>query len=153
MFCSKGGVSPRTSPLARVRDAGSLLSAAAFSLPVVDVDTITINYKTCFHLVEHLRRLGESNASMARRVFLSRDSALATAAVYHSLFSPTNQEPPGAATDASAGVSSTFQVIYISGWSPHQSQQTPAARGTATASLADLQSEIGKLEDGKRKDE
>lgn len=127
----EGGVSPRVSPLARVRDAGSLLTSAAFALPVVDVDTISIRYKTAAHLVDHLRRLGESNANTSRRGFLSRDSALSTLAVYHALFAEDD-----------ATIPATFQIIYISGWTPHASQQAPKARGTATASFKDLKMEI-----------
>ena len=130
----EGGVSPRTSPLARVRDAGSLLSVAGYSLPVVDVDTISIRYKSVAHLVEHLRRLGESNANMNRRGLLKRDSAVATAAVYHSLFAEDDSTIP-----------STYQIIYISGWSPHQSQQKPMDRGAASASFKDLKREITNL--------
>ena len=127
----EGGVSPRTSPLARVRDAGNLITGAGFSLPVVDVDTISIRYKSAAHLVDHLRRLGESNANVNRRGFLSRDSALAAAAVYHSLFAESDDT-----------ISSTYQIIYISGWTPHSSQQKPMQRGTATASFKDLQKEL-----------
>jgi len=136
----EGGVSPRTSPLARVRDAGSLITAAGFSLPVVDVDTIVIRYKTAAHLVDHIRRLGESNANLNRRGMLSRDSALATAAVYHSLFGEEDTTIP-----------STYQIIYISGWTPHASQQKPLQRGTATASFKDLKEELKDLEDNKKK--
>ena len=127
----EGGVSPRTSPLARVRDAGSLLSAASFGLPVVDVDTISIRYPTASHVVDHLRRMGEQGANSSRRGFLGRDSALAAAAAYQALF----QEEDGT-------VPSTYQVIYVSGWSPHESQQRPSKRGAANASFRDLKQEI-----------
>jgi NADH dehydrogenase [ubiquinone] 1 alpha subcomplex assembly factor 5 len=134
----EGGVSPRTSPLARVRDAGNLIIGAGFSLPVVDVDTISIRYKSVAHLVDHLRRLGESNANVNRRGFLIRDSALAAAAVYHSLFAESDDT-----------ISSTYQIIYISGWTPHSSQQKPMQRGTATASFKDLQKELTDNKEGK----
>ncbi|QDZ23473.1 methyltransferase domain-containing protein [Chloropicon primus] len=130
----EGGVSPRTSPLARVRDAGSLMSAAAYNLPVVDVDTVQIRYPSASHVVDHLRRLGESSANTNRRGFLARDSALATAAIYQSLFAEEDGSVP-----------STYQVIYVSGWSPHESQQKPLQRGSATASLADLREEVESL--------
>ncbi|KAJ7539411.1 hypothetical protein O6H91_11G091200 [Diphasiastrum complanatum] len=40
----EGGVSPRISPLAQVRDAGNLLTRAGLALPTVDVDEYTVNY-------------------------------------------------------------------------------------------------------------
>jgi NADH dehydrogenase [ubiquinone] 1 alpha subcomplex assembly factor 5 len=41
----EGGISPRLSPLAQVRDAGNLLTRAGFSLPGVDVDEYVVKYK------------------------------------------------------------------------------------------------------------
>nr|DAD23997.1 TPA_asm: hypothetical protein HUJ06_025460 [Nelumbo nucifera] len=40
----EGGISPRVSPLAQVRDAGNLLTRAGFTLPGVDVDEYTVRY-------------------------------------------------------------------------------------------------------------
>ncbi|KAL8041205.1 hypothetical protein ABFX02_10G151300 [Erythranthe guttata] len=42
----EGGISPRLSPLAQVRDAGNLLTRAGFSLPGVDVDEYTVRYNS-----------------------------------------------------------------------------------------------------------
>uniref|UniRef100_A0A251TAX1 Uncharacterized protein n=1 Tax=Helianthus annuus TaxID=4232 RepID=A0A251TAX1_HELAN len=53
-------------------------------------------------LIEHLRAMGESNALVNRIKFLKRDTALATAAVYESMF---------AAEDGS--IPTTFQVIFL----------------------------------------
>jgi NADH dehydrogenase [ubiquinone] 1 alpha subcomplex assembly factor 5 len=80
-------------------------------------------------LVEHLRVLGETNAVRARRRSLRRDTALASAAAYHAMFG-------GEGDDAT--LPATFQVIYMTGWSPHANQQQAKKRGTATVSFADL---------------
>ncbi len=40
----EGGISPRVSPLAQVRDAGNLLGRAGLTLPAVDIDTLTVHY-------------------------------------------------------------------------------------------------------------
>ncbi|KAH9725394.1 putative methyltransferase [Citrus sinensis] len=42
----EGGISPRVSPLAQVRDAGNLLTRAGFTLPSVDVDQYTVKYNS-----------------------------------------------------------------------------------------------------------
>ncbi len=42
----RGGVSPRVSPLADVRDVGGLLQRAGFKMPTVDVDDIVVDYRT-----------------------------------------------------------------------------------------------------------
>ncbi|CAL4903775.1 unnamed protein product [Urochloa decumbens] len=82
----EGGISPRMSPLAQVRDAGNLLTRAGFTLPGVDVDKYTVKYNSALELVEHLRAMGETNALFQRNPVLKRDTALATAAIYQSMF-------------------------------------------------------------------
>ncbi|KAI3444265.1 hypothetical protein Pfo_000930 [Paulownia fortunei] len=42
----EGGISPRLSPLAQVRDAGNLLTRAGFTLPGVDVEEYTVRYNS-----------------------------------------------------------------------------------------------------------
>eukprot|EP00252_Welwitschia_mirabilis_P025005 TRINITY_DN7655_c0_g1_i3.p1 TRINITY_DN7655_c0_g1~~TRINITY_DN7655_c0_g1_i3.p1 ORF type:complete len:273 (+),score=48.48 TRINITY_DN7655_c0_g1_i3:93-911(+) len=44
----EGGISPRISPFARVRDAGNLLTRADLALPAVDVDEFVIRYENGF---------------------------------------------------------------------------------------------------------
>jgi hypothetical protein len=34
-------------------------------------------------------------------------------------------------------VRATFEIVWLSGWAPHESQQKPAKRGSATARLED----------------
>ncbi|BBN07876.1 NADH dehydrogenase [ubiquinone] 1 alpha subcomplex assembly factor 5 [Marchantia polymorpha subsp. ruderalis] len=124
----EGGISPRISPLAQVRDAGNLLQRAGLALPTVDVDEYTVRYPCALDLIEHLRSMGEANAVRQRNPVLKRDTALAAAAVYESMFG-----------DADGTIPATFQVIYMAGWRPAPTQQAPKRRGTATASFRDLQ--------------
>ena len=44
-------------------------------------------------------------------------------------------------TDPGA-VEATFEILYMTGWRPHSSQQTAKQRGTATVSLSDLQKHL-----------
>ncbi|XP_022888058.1 putative methyltransferase At1g22800, mitochondrial isoform X1 [Olea europaea var. sylvestris] len=129
----EGGISPRLSPLAQVRDAGNLLTRAGFTLPGVDMDEYTVRYDSALELIEHLRAMGETNALLQSSKFLKRDTALATAAVYESMF---------AAEDGT--IPATFQVIYMTGWREHPSQQKAKARGSATISFKDIQKEFGE---------
>lgn len=128
----EGGISPRVSPLAQVRDAGNLLTRAGFTLPSVDVDEYIVRYKNALELIEHLRTMGETNALLQRNSILKKETALATAAIYDSMF---------AADDGS--IPATFQVIYMTGWREHPSQQKPKNRGTATVSFMDIQKKFG----------
>ncbi|XP_049402071.1 putative methyltransferase At1g22800, mitochondrial [Solanum stenotomum] len=128
----EGGISPRLSPLAQVRDAGNLLTRAGFTLPGVDVDEYTVRYSSALELIEHLRAMGETSALLQRSKVLKKDTALATAAIYESMF---------AAEDGT--IPATFQIIYMTGWREHQSQQKPKKRGSATVSFQDLQKQFG----------
>ncbi|KAJ7539001.1 hypothetical protein O6H91_11G072200 [Diphasiastrum complanatum] len=98
----EGGVSPRISPLAQVRDAGNLLTRAGLALPTVDVDEYTVNYPSAFELIEHLRCMGDTNAVLQRNQIMRRDTALAAAAIYESMFGGTDGTVPA-----------TFQVSLL----------------------------------------
>nr|POE58284.1 putative methyltransferase at1g22800 [Quercus suber] len=128
----EGGISPRISPLAQVRDAGNLLSRAGFALPGVDVDEYVVKYQSALELIEHLRSMGETNALLQRNNMLNRETALATAAIYDSMF---------AAEDGT--IPATFQVIFMTGWREHSSQQKAKRRGSATVSFKDIQKKFG----------
>lgn len=139
----EGGVSPRTSPLAQVRDAGNLLTRAGFSIPTVDVDDIVVQYRDPIDVVLHLRAMGESNGLLQRKEELSRDTAIAAAAVYTSLF----EEQHGGGDDCS--IPATYQVVYMTGWSPDASQQKAARRGSGTVSFEELSSALQNNEEKK----
>lgn len=123
----EGGVSPRVSPMADVRDAGNLLTRAGFALPVADSDTITVSYANAFDLMKELRGMGESNAVAERRKgFTRRQTLLEAASMYAKEYA-----------DDDGRVTVTFQVLYLGGWAPHDSQQKPLRPGSAAHRLAD----------------
>lgn len=122
-----GGVSPRISPFAEVRDAGALLQRAGFALPVVDTDMITVTYPSPFKLLEDLRGMGETNAVLDRpRRPTRRTLFIEAARRYAELYAEEDGRVPA-----------TFQVLYLAGWAPHESQQQPLRPGSATQRLAD----------------
>ncbi|MBA0874050.1 hypothetical protein Goshw_010927 [Gossypium schwendimanii] len=127
----EGGISPRVSPLAQacdlftcflsfqlltcfclqVRDAGNLLTRAGFALPGVDVDEYVVRYKSALDLIEHLRAMGETNALLQRTNILKRETALATAAIYDSMFAAKDGTIP-ATFQVSALISIPRAVIW-----------------------------------------
>lgn len=124
-LATSGGVSPRVSPFAQVRDLGQLLQRAGFALPVVDTDTVTVAYADPARLLADLRGMGEANATAARRKSFSR----------RALFAAARDRYPRA--DALEGrVPATFQIVYLTAWAPHESQPKPLHPGSAKASLA-----------------
>lgn len=122
-----GGTSPRVAPFTDVRDAGALLQRAGFALPVADVETVTVRYATMFDLMADLRAMGATNALIDR----SRKPAT------RRLFSRAAQIYAERFSDTDGRIRATFSTIWLSGWAPHASQQQPAKRGSATASLAE----------------
>ena len=121
----EGGVSPRVAPFADLRDVGALLQRAGLALPVTDVDRVVVRYDSAFALMTDLRRMGATNILIERRRTPTRRSTmLRMAQIYGERFA-----------DADGRVRATFDVIWLSGWAPHESQQKPLRPGSAKASL------------------
>tara|TARA_E500000305_G_C3975383_1_gene214092 strand:+ start:176 stop:1078 length:903 start_codon:yes stop_codon:yes gene_type:complete len=124
----KGGVSPRVSPFTEIRDAGALLQRAGLALPVTDTEMITLKYEHPFALMHELRGMGEANALMARQKnFTGRKVLMRAAELYLERYADENGRVPA-----------TFQIIYMTGWSPHDSQQKPLRRGSAHHNMSDI---------------
>ena len=123
----EGGVSPRVAPFADLRDLGALLQRAGFALPVTDVDRVTVRYADPLALMHDLRRMGATNAMIERRrTPLKRATLKRMFEIYAERFS-----------DADGRVRATFDILWLSGWTPHESQQKPLAPGSAKTRLAD----------------
>jgi SAM-dependent methyltransferase len=123
----EGGVSPRVAPFADVRDMGGLLQRAGFALPVADSDTLTVRYDNAFALMADLRAMGATNVMAQRRkAFTRRATIIRMAEIYQQRFS-----------DPDGRIRATFEIIWISGWAPHEGQQKPLKPGSAKTRLAD----------------
>jgi SAM-dependent methyltransferase len=131
-----GGASPRVAPFADMRDLGQLLQRAGFALPVTDVDSIVVRYPSMFALMRDLRAMGATNALSERsRVPLRRAVLMRAAEMYADRFS-----------DPDGRLRATFDIVWLSGWAPHESQQKPLAPGSARVRLADaLNATEGRL--------
>ena len=121
----EGGVSPRVAPFADLRDIGGLLQRAGFALPVTDLDHIVVRYDSAFALMADLRRMGATNILFERRRTPTRRATLLRMAqIYAERFA-----------DPDGRIRATFDMIWLSGWAPHDSQPKPLKPGSATASL------------------
>lgn len=121
----EGGVSPRVAPFADLRDVGALLQRAGLALPVTDVDRIVVRYDSAFGLMHDLRRMGATNMLVERRRTPTRRATmLRMAQVYQERFAG----PDGR-------IRATFDIIWLSGWAPHDSQPKPLKPGSAKVSL------------------
>lgn len=121
------GLSPRVAPFADIREIGALLQRAGFALPVTDIDRLTVRYASAFALMHDLRRMGGGNPLFERRRSpLRRATLMRMAQIYGERFA-----------DADGRIRATFEIVWLSGWAPHESQQQPLRPGSATARLAD----------------
>lgn len=122
-----GGAMPRVFPFADKQQMGALMQRAGFSLPVVDSDLLTVTYDNIFRLMQDLRGIGDT-ASMESRARGLSSRALFTRAgeIYRDLY-----------TGADGKIDATFEIIFLSGWAPHEAQQKPLRPGSADHRLAD----------------
>jgi SAM-dependent methyltransferase len=122
-----GGASPHVAPFTELRAVGALLQRAGFALPVIDQDRHTVRYDTVWHLMGDLRAMGATNALIERdRRPLRRSILFRAGEIYAERFG-----------DGAGRLPATFDVVWVSGWAPHESQPRPLKPGTAKARLAD----------------
>ncbi len=133
-----GGASPRVAPFADVRDMGALLQRAGFALPVVDSETVTVNYANPIAVMREVKAMGASNMLVARRrTPVTRRLLLRAAEIYSERFAGADGRVPA-----------TFEILTLTAWAPDESQPKPLKPGSAQARLADaLGVKEGKLEE------
>jgi SAM-dependent methyltransferase len=134
-----GGLSPRVLPMGEIRDLGGLVQRAGLALPVADSELRRVTYRDALHLMADLRSMGETSALHARQRRFTRRGVIAGAvARYAKGFALPDGRIPA-----------TFEIIYLTGWAPHQDQQKPLRPGSAAMRLADaLQTRESPLPDG-----
>ena len=124
-----GGLSPRVAPMAEIRDMGALLQRAGLALPVADRLPKTVTYRDAYALMADLRAMGETNALAARhRTTVPRALFTRLSEVYSARFP---------AADDEKRIRASFEIVFLSGWAPHDTQQKPLRPGAAKARLAD----------------
>lgn len=120
-----GGATARVAPFVQLGDAGGLLQRAGLKLPVTDVETHSVRYRSPLALMQELKALGASNplADHPPRP-ATRSLLLAASNAYEALAG----EPDGK-------VRATLEIVWLSGWAAHESQPEPLKPGSARVSL------------------
>lgn len=122
-----GGLSPRVLPMGEIRDLGGLLQRAGFALPVADATTSVVQYRDALHLMADLRAMGEASALAARPRRIAPRALFAEAARRYA-----------AAFPAEGGrIRAGFEMIFLTGWAPDESQPKPLRPGSAARRLAE----------------
>lgn len=123
----EGGISPRIAPMGEIRDLGGLIQRAGFALPVADSIEMTVTYESPLHLMQDLRVMGETNVMTDRRKTpLKRQTLLRACEIYTQNFCG----PDGR-------INASFEIMYLTGWAPADTQQKPLRPGSAKHRLAD----------------
>lgn len=122
------GQSPRVAPFADMPQMGNLMQRAGFNLPVIDSEKITVTYDNIYKLMHDLRYMGEANSTKSRnKKFVSKRFFDRANELYQQLYS-----------DQDNRLIATFDVIFLIGWAPHDSQQKPLRPGSASNRLSDV---------------
>jgi SAM-dependent methyltransferase len=117
----------RVSPFADAQDGAQLLQRAGFALPVADSDVVTVRYDNLFGLFRDLKAMGETAAFKAPRAAPLTRGLIANAAdIYARDYADTDGR-----------IRTTFEIVTLTGWAPHNSQQRPLRPGSAKMRLAD----------------
>ncbi len=124
----RGRVSPRVAPFADKPQMGSLMQRAGFALPVVDSEILTVTYDNVFALMHDLRMMGEANAVKERTKNFTPRSVFLRAG---ELYAERHADPDGR-------IRASFEIIFLLGWAPHETQQKPLRPGSAQTRLADF---------------
>lgn len=134
-----GGLSPRVLPMAEIRDLGGLIGRAGLALPVADQVTRHVSYRGLFHLAQDLRGMGEGNALAGRLRHPTRREIFARAAQIYAEAHPDPDHPDR--------VRATFELVFLTGWAPDDSQQRPLRPGSAKMPLAEALASMRKTEE------
>lgn len=116
-----GKATPRIAPFVEVRDAGALLQRAGFALPVVDTEFLHLTYRDFPTLLRELKMMGETNALTEQ--FKGMTTARYWEAVEKAYVKQEGLYPV------------TVEIVFITAWTPHESQQQPLRRGSGKVSL------------------
>ena len=121
-----GGTTPRVFPMITHSQAAPLLTRAGLNLPVVDMDRFMVKYSQLEKLISDLRNIGATN------ILLNRSSKNLTRKYYRRL----NSHYQDMFSDNDK-LNASFEILWLTGWAPHHSQQKPLKPGSAKMRLAD----------------
>ncbi len=122
---TSGGAALRVAPFTELGDGAALLQRAGFALPVADCDVVTVRYRDVFALLRDLRAMGETSALTEPGPPLKRAVLLRLGEIYRERFAGADGRIPA-----------TFEIVTLTGWAPHESQQRPLRPGAAQTRLA-----------------
>lgn len=119
-----GGATARLYPMMDHTQAAGLLGRAGLNLPVIDKDRVSVTYRSLQTLFEDLRDLGSSNTLTTRHKAKLPKGVID---LLHAAYPKTEE----------GKFKTQFEILWLTGWRPHESQQKPLKPGSAKMRLAD----------------
>ena len=133
-----GGLSPRVVPMGEIRDLGALLQRSGLALPVADSAVRQVTYADSYALMRDLKAMGERNALDQRLISPLNRAFFDDVKTRYAQHFPADDNR----------ITASFEMIFLTGWAPDESQQKPLRPGSAAARLADaLGTDETKLSD------
>ena len=108
---ASGRAVARTHPRVEAPSLAGLLAAAGFAMPVVDIDRVTIRYRTLYDLVRDLRAMATTGLLVDRPPPLTKSSAYQAAGAFAAAGDGTRTEE-------------AIELIHFIGWAPKNGQAT-----------------------------
>ena len=118
---------PRVSPFIQIKELGNLLQRTGFTMSVVDIERVTVDYPSLLSLLKDLRGMGEANALNNRCKHFTPRSILQDAENFYPQNSNGNKR----------GIRANFDILYAIGWAPHKIQRPPLNPGSAKTAMRD----------------
>ncbi len=120
------GTSPRIFPMVTHSQTAPLITRAGLNLPVVDMDRFNVNYSNFEKLLSDLRDIGETNILKNRsNKVLTKNYYTRLKENYADLFSNNGK------------LKASFEILWLTGWAPDESQQKPLKPGAGKMHLGD----------------
>lgn len=122
-----GGAAARVFPMTEYSQCAALLSHVGFALPVIDTDRLNVAYSKLSSLISDLRDIGLSNSLQSRaKTYLPKTYLQTAETLYREHFSREDGK-----------LMCQFEILWMTGWAPHKSQQKPLKPGSAKMRLGD----------------
>lgn len=121
-----GGTSPHIFPMITHSQAAPLIARAGLNLPVVDMDRFNVNYAKFETLLSDLRDSGETN------ILKNRSDKVLTQSYYARL-----KENYAELFGNNEKLKASFEILWLTGWAPDESQQKPLKPGSGKMHLGD----------------
>jgi len=117
---------PRINPFIDVRTAGDILYNVGFKLCVADSNNIKLSHNNLNELISIIRSMGENNYLNLKAPNIDRATWKLVADLYVNQFSLDKK------------LTSTFNIITLTGWKYHHNQPEPLKPGSANISLSSV---------------